>query len=38
MLKQITEKVFSGERINGEEGLWLMTEAELLDLAPLAEY
>jgi cyclic dehypoxanthinyl futalosine synthase len=38
MLKQITEKVFAGERITGEEGLWLMTEAELLDLAPLAEY
>ncbi len=38
MLKQITEKVFTGERITGEEGLWLMTEAELLDLAPLAEY
>ena len=38
MLKQITEKVFTGERITGGEGLWLMTEAELLDLAPLAEY
>ena len=38
MLKQITEKVFAGERITGDEGLWLMTEAELLDLAPLAEY
>ena len=38
MLKQITEKVFTGERITGAEGLWLMTEAELLDLAPLAEY
>ncbi len=38
MLKQITEKVFAGERITGGEGLWLMTEAELLDLAPLAEY
>ena len=38
MLKQITEKVFTGERITGVEGLWLMTEAELLDLAPLAEY
>ena len=38
MLKQINEKVFTGERITGEEGLWLMTEAELLDLAPLAEY
>ena len=38
MLQQITDKVFAGERITGEEGLWLMTEAELLDLAPLAEY
>ena len=38
MLKQITEKVFTGERITGGEGLWLMTEAELLDLAPLAEH
>ena len=38
MLKQITEKVFTGERITGGEGLWLMAEAELLDLAPLAEY
>ncbi|MDP6667833.1 MAG: CofH family radical SAM protein [Dehalococcoidia bacterium] len=24
--------------MSGEEGLWLMTEAELLDLVPLAEY
>ncbi|MDA1280576.1 MAG: CofH family radical SAM protein [Chloroflexi bacterium] len=38
MLREITEKVLSGQRISGEEGLWLMTEAELLDLAPLAEY
>ena len=38
MLKQITEKVFTGERITGGEGLWLMNEAELPDLAPLAEY
>lgn len=38
MLQQITKKIFSGKRITGEEGLWLMTEAELLDLAPLAEY
>ena len=38
MLQEITEKVFSGKRITGEEGLWLMTEVELLDLAPLAEY
>ena len=38
MLKQITEKVFSGQRISSEEGLWLMQEAELLDLVPLADY
>ncbi|MBT3862107.1 MAG: radical SAM protein, partial [Chloroflexi bacterium] len=37
MLQQITKKVQAGERITGEEGLWLMQEAELLDLAPLAE-
>jgi hypothetical protein len=37
MLQQITKKVFSGERITSEEGLWLMQEAELLDLVPLAE-
>jgi len=37
MLQQITKKVHAGERITGEEGLWLMQEAELLDLAPLAE-
>lgn len=38
MLQQITDKVFSGQRISVEEGIWLMQEAELLDLAPLAEY
>jgi cyclic dehypoxanthinyl futalosine synthase len=37
MLQQITKKVHAGERITGEEGLWLMQEAELLDLVPLAE-
>ncbi len=37
MFQQITKKVHAGERITGEEGLWLMQEAELLDLAPLAE-
>ena len=37
MLQQITKKVHASERITGEEGLWLMQEAELLDLAPLAE-
>ncbi|MDP7262556.1 MAG: radical SAM protein, partial [Dehalococcoidia bacterium] len=38
MLKQISEKVFSGKRITSEEGLWLMQETELLDLVPLADY
>jgi cyclic dehypoxanthinyl futalosine synthase len=38
MLNQITEKVFSGKRISSEEGLWLMQEAELLDLVPLADH
>ena len=38
MLQQITKKVFAGERITGEEGLWLMQEAELLDLVPLADH
>ena len=37
MLQQITKKVHASERITGEEGLWLMQEAELLDLVPLAE-
>ncbi|HIF71449.1 MAG TPA: CofH family radical SAM protein [Dehalococcoidia bacterium] len=38
MLQQITKKVFSGQRITSEEGLWLIQEAELLDLAPLADF
>ncbi len=38
MLHQITKKVFSGKRITGDEGLWLIKNAELLDLVPLAEY
>ena len=38
MLQEITEKIFSGIRITSEEGLWLLREAELLDLAPLADY
>ncbi|MFW6195689.1 MAG: cyclic dehypoxanthinyl futalosine synthase [Chloroflexota bacterium] len=37
MLKEIREKVQRGERVNREEALWLMNEAELLDLAPLAQ-
>ena len=38
MLQQISDKVFSGERITSEEGLWLLRDAELLDLAPLANH
>ena len=37
MLKHIRGKVESGERITREEGLYLLTEANLLDLAPLAQ-
>jgi cyclic dehypoxanthinyl futalosine synthase len=38
MLQEITDKIFSGIRITSEEGLWLLREAELLDLAPLADF
>ena len=38
MLQEITEKIFSGIRITSKEGLWLLREAELLDLAPLADF
>ncbi|HWO94308.1 MAG TPA: cyclic dehypoxanthinyl futalosine synthase [Dehalococcoidia bacterium] len=37
MLNQIREKVEAGERIEREEGLFLLREAHLLDLAPLAQ-
>ena len=37
MLKRIREKVFEGERVTAEDGMFLMSEAELLDLVPLAE-
>ena len=37
MFKEIRAKVESGERITKEEGLHLLTEANLLDLAPLAQ-
>ncbi len=37
MFKEIRAKVESGERITREEGLHLLTEANLLDLAPLAQ-
>ncbi len=38
MLQVIKEKVFSGERLNREEGLWLLQNGSLLDLAELAEH
>ena len=34
MLDVIREKVANAERISDEEGLFLLSEAELLDLAP----
>ena len=37
MLETIRAKVQSGERITEEEGLFLLTGPELLDLAPLAQ-
>ena len=37
MLDIIREKVANAERISDEEGLFLLSEAELLDLAPLAQ-
>ena len=37
MLKDIRAKVEANERITREEGLFLLTEANLLDLAPLAQ-
>ena len=37
MLNTIRAKVEAGERITGEEGLVLLRDAELLDLAPLAQ-
>ena len=37
MFKEIRAKVESGERVTREEGLHLLTEANLLDLAPLAQ-
>ena len=35
-MKRIREKIRAGERIDGEEGLHLLTDAPLLELAPLA--
>ncbi|MDP4221566.1 MAG: dehypoxanthine futalosine cyclase, partial [Bacteroidota bacterium] len=37
-IKQIKEKVFSNERLNREEGLWLLQNGSLLDLAEMAEH
>ena len=37
MLDIIRAKVETGERITGEEGLYLLQDANLLDLAPLAQ-
>ncbi len=37
MLSHIREKVADGERVTQEEGLYLMSESDLLDLAPLAQ-
>ena len=37
MLKAIREKISSGERVNREEGLYLLQEANLLDLGTMAQ-
>ncbi|MDH3216547.1 MAG: dehypoxanthine futalosine cyclase [Candidatus Krumholzibacteria bacterium] len=37
MLASIRQKVLDGKRITREEGFYLLTEAPLLDLAPLAQ-
>ena len=37
MLSAIRQKVAAGERLNRDEGLFLLQEANLLDLAPLAQ-
>lgn len=38
MLDRIREKVINAERITSEEGLYLLREAPLLDIAPLAQH
>jgi cyclic dehypoxanthinyl futalosine synthase len=38
MLKLIKDKVFANERLNREEGLWLLKNGSLLDLAEMAEH
>jgi cyclic dehypoxanthinyl futalosine synthase len=38
MITTIKQKVFSNERLNREEGLWLLKNGSLLDLAEMAEH
>jgi cyclic dehypoxanthinyl futalosine synthase len=38
LINTIKSKVFSNERLNREEGLWLLQNASLLDLAEMAEH
>lgn len=38
MLDRIRDKVLAGERLDRAEGLYLLQDAPLLDLAPLAQY
>jgi cyclic dehypoxanthinyl futalosine synthase len=38
MLSIIKEKVFTNQRLNREEGLWLLQNGSLLDLAEMAEH
>ncbi len=38
MVESIKKKVFAGERLNREEGLWLLKNGTLLDLAEMAEH
>jgi cyclic dehypoxanthinyl futalosine synthase len=38
MLDHITQKIRNGERLSGEEGLFLLTEADLMDLGQLAQW
>lgn len=37
-IKEIKSKVFSNERLSPEEGLWLLKNGSLLDLAEMAEH
>ena len=37
MIDAIREKISSGERVNREEGLYLLQEANLLDLGTMAQ-